>query len=615
MAVKIIKSGEQPLTVGNALGVSNPVPYLTLVKTDEKKVKADAEVLQGTDIEKDDAFESFFFDPKKADNKDAQILRPPFNPKALVHLTLNNNTLGQLVTAMEVNIDGTGWTVTKDELTESGEPDDEKDTERERLMDWFKEPFPRVSFTTIRRNMRRDLESIGNGYLEVLRAIDGKLTFLKHIPASQIRLVKLDEAVPVEQTVKRDGEDMDILMMVRERRFAQKQGTKLVYFKEYGASRSLDRNTGEWSADELPAKDRATELIWFKVNEDSMTPYGVPRWVNQIPSVLGSRKAEELNLDFFNAGGLPPAMIFIQGGEMTSEMRKQLQAYLSGKGSSYHRAAVLEVHSTGGSIDSPGNVRVTVERFGSERMNDSMFEKYDARCEGRVRGSFRLPPLFMGRAEDYSFASAFASYTVSEAQVFLPERMEFDEVINNTVMRELDPESVYRYRSLPLTVNDVQTQLKALEITKDVLTPEGFIGAINEATGMELKASEDAVMQPTPAAPAAAEPAEPGPGRASNNAQPNRIPSRTGIQNSVEKYDTFDLMELVSRWALAQTTDEVPPEEVVQIQETIKSMDVNTRTRFDGYATMRMMSGLDYDLQGATELVGAASEIADGCQH
>ncbi len=623
MSVKIVKGGGGP-TFANALGVTGK-PHLTLIKTDELAVKQDAEVLSGSDIEKDDVFEPFFFDPAKGENQDPALMRPPFDPTHLLKLTQNNNTLGQLITAMEINIDGTGWIIEKTEAVESGDEQPDDDKERERLTDWFKEPFPRVSFTTIRRELRRDLEGVGYGYLEVLRSLDGDLTFVKHIPANQVRMVKLDEAVPVTNTVKRNGEDVEILMNVRERRYAQKQGTKLVYFKEYGASRELNRNTGEWAASGIEAKDRATEILRFIINEDAVSPYGVPRWVNQIPSVLGSRKAEELNLDFFNAGGLPPAMIFIQGGELTSEMRKQLQAYLSGKGSSYHRAAVLEVHSSGGTIDSPGSVRVTVERFGSERMSDSMFENYDERCEERVRSSFRLPPIFVGAAQDYSFATAFASYTVAEAQIFAPERAEFDEIINNTLMRELDESGDYRYRSLPMTVNDVQTQLKALEITKDKLTSEGFVEAINEATGMNLKADDKADMvegadgalrdpmdpdpvpepAPVPAVPAAAvvvEPAVP---------TPNRRPAR----QVVTKWDTFELMELVNRWAHSQLTDEVSAAEVANIQDTIRRMDSDTRIRFDGYATMRMMSGLDNDFEGAIDLVGAASEIADGCQN
>ncbi len=623
MTVKIVKAGDkqkadEALTVGNALGVmGDKVSHFTLIKGG-KVSKADKEVLQGTDIEKDDAFEAFYFDPAKQDNK-AAILRPSYQPRHLSMLCQRNNALGQLVSAMEVNIDGTGWMIEKTDIGDEDDP--EEDETKDRLTDWFNEPFPRISMTTIRRNIRRDLEKTGYGFIEVLRAIDGTLMFLKRIDSDMMRLVKLDEAVAVEEKVMRDGKEMDIIMQKRERRFAQVQGKKVVYFKEYGASRELDRNTGLWAGEgeTVDVKDRATEVLYFTVHEDTFTAYGVPRWINNIPSVLGSRKAEELNLDFFNSGGLPPALIFIQGGELTAEVRKQVQQYMSGRGSSLHRGGVIEVHSTGGSIDSTGNVKVTVERFGSERMQDSMFENYDIRCEERVRASFRLPPIFVGKAQDYSFATAFASYTVAEAQVFQPERDEFDEVINNTIMRELDDSGDYAYRSLPLTVNDVAMQLEAIGIAAPDLTAEMRVMAINEVTGLSLKVDEDAEDHPAPPVipgqPAAAPGAEPAPGEPGPTPGEPPAPgapaaSPVSAADRAAKMDTFDMMALVNKWCDSiLNPKEVTKDEIAMLESVVRRMDPVTRAQFDAYAAMRLMGALEYDFEGGVELVGAAALI------
>ncbi len=630
MAIKYKGDGDgsdgNVVSLGTAMGVrGDPDSHMTIVKTGTVS-KQDKAVLSGTQLEKDDAFEAFFFDPRKND-PEAQVLRPPFQPQQLAMMCQRNNTLGQLIAAMEVNIDGTGWEIERAADDEENDPKKD-DPAKERLEDWFKEPFPRTSFTTLRRETRRDMEQVGYGFMEVLRSIDGELMFLKHIPAHQMRLVKLDAPVMVEQKVQRDGQEMDILMNVRERRFAQVMSKRVIYFKEYGASRDLDRLTGEWAkeGETLDVKDRATEVLYFTVYEDAATPYGVPRWINQIPSVLGSRKAEELNLDFFNSGGLPPALIIVQGGELTPEVRKQLQQYMSGKGSSYHRAGIVEVAASGGSLDSPGNVRVTVERFGSERIQDSMFENYDARCEERTRSSFRLPPIFVGKSQDYSFATAFASYTVTEAQVFQPERSEFDEVINNTVMRELDPDGEFVFRSMPLTVDDVATKLEALGIVKDDLTRETRVSAINEIVGMTL-VPDDADPEPEPepvvtvVAPVGEPPAEPGapvatpagaPKTPPNGSQPSTPPARKLAM------DTFGMMDLVGQWCRAQMTDEIPESEIEIMRLTIERMDLVERQRFDGYCTMKMMSAMDHDMMGAVELVGAASSIAektDDCKH
>jgi len=148
---------------------------------------------------------------------------------------------------------------------------------------------------------------------------------------------------------------------------------------------------------------------------------------------------------------------------------------------------VLEIMPTDGTFDRPSSTRVTIERFGAERQNDSMFEKYDEKCEIRVRRAFRLPPIFVGAANDYSFASAAASYQVAEAQVFKPERDEFDEIINVTLMKELAPG--YRFVSKPLVIEDATLKLRAIELAVGIggAEKEDAIYEINEAAGTNIK--------------------------------------------------------------------------------------------------------------------------------
>ena len=109
--------------------------------------------------------------------------------------------------------------------------------------------------------------------------------------------------------------------------------------------------------------------------------------------------------------------------------------------------------------------------------------------EEHVRIGFRLPPLFLGKAVDYNFATAQTSYMVAEAQVFLPERTEFDETMNKTIIKELKLKTL-KYKSKPITLKDVATQLKALELSKDVATRETFLKEMNTAGNMSLEMAE-----------------------------------------------------------------------------------------------------------------------------
>jgi len=152
---------------------------------------------------------------------------------------------------------------------------------------------------------------------------------------------------------------------------------------------------------------------------------------------------------------------------------------------------VVEAQSSSGALDSSAQVKVSVERFGDSRQNDSMFQNYDLKCEDHVRGAFRMPPIFLGKSTDYNFATALTAVMVTEAQVFAPERMEFDEVINHTVVRSLGAKK-YRFKSLPITLKNADLQLKSLELAAPKIDGQDLIDAINKITGLSLSYSETA---------------------------------------------------------------------------------------------------------------------------
>jgi hypothetical protein len=114
-----------------------------------------------------------------------------------------------------------------------------------------------------------------------------------------------------------------------------------------------------------------------------------------------------------------------------------------------------------------------------------------AQCDNRIRRSFRLPAIVLGSGDDVSFATAFASYTVAEAQVFGPERKEFDEKINLLLMPELEGGKDFVYRSLPLAVRDVAQQLKGLELIAEKITGESMVSAVSQVTDLTVRSRDD----------------------------------------------------------------------------------------------------------------------------
>ncbi len=582
-------------------------------------------------------FENPFLRDLTDGRHEAPILLPPIDHEVFQHLVNENNALNQLITAYEVNIDGTGFDIEKEDGTEA-ESEADKQTILD-IKDFYNEAWPGVSFMTIRRELRRDQEITGNAYLEVLRTLEGKIAFAKRVDPKTMRLVRLDPPILVQKTVKRMGEELTFNMFLRERRYAQvippfqtaledtepttkdisdAEKHRVIYFRDFSSSRQVDKITGRWETEDnpIPVPRRGTEIIHFSVYRDVRSPYGLPRWIGQIPSIVGSRKAEELNVQFFSSGGIPPILVMVQGGELTEEVRNDLTRYLANNNTDKTKAAIVEVHSTGGDLESTNNVKVTVERFGSERQKDSLYEKYDTNSEQRVRSSFRLGPLFVGRTQDFNFATAFASYIVAEAQTFAPERAEFDEKMNNTLMKEMAPG--WKYKSKPLILTDITNQLKGLELGKDVAGAESFVENVNEVTGLTLKSpdgvedvaqpDDDAVDEGTAATGAAGSP--------SGAPQPPRPTS--GAPGPVQKMDSMSLVELANRWASVYTgamsgaNGSLPEASLVELKvmrNEVETLDGTQHQLFERYVAMRLMSGMDHDYDGSADLCGVATEL------
>lgn len=502
--------------------VNSAKDYTGLVASYARKSSQSA-ALESNAFSVEDEYQQFYAGGETAA---ASLIQPTFLPKVLRKLCTQNSTLPPCIEAMEVNIDGTGHDLkfsdatqremdiakrkaraqaasegkaqvdNADQLKTQEALDAELESERELsdLASIFEECYPGVSFLSMRRAIRRDCESVGTGYMEVIRNVQDEVVFLRRIAPENLRMCRLDtKSVEVTKSIIRNGKTFDVRVNVRERRFAQTNGTSLRYFKEFGASRDLDKDTGQWADNgRLEASKRATEVIMFGAVDDPGTPYCLPRWISQLPSVLGQREAEELNLTYFDNGGIPPVLIYMVGGKLTSESHDLLKNLFSGSAKTKQAGVVIEAIPTSGSLDKEGKAELKVERFGSETQGDSMFDKYDDKCETKIRLSFRLPPLFIGKTTDYTYATAFASYMVAEEQVFSPERREFDQTINTTLMQDKSlGGGKYKYVSRPLTVKDIEAQLRVLEFAagKNAITNEEYITQANSLTNMNMEFS------------------------------------------------------------------------------------------------------------------------------
>lgn len=405
---------------------------------------------------------------KKADNDgDTQALVNPWNHIKGTHGTITppydmlgfaaimetTSELNQCVTAYEINIPGFGWVLKPEKTVAEDAKDDEVFAAQvEEEKDNFKElltyvDYDEQSFTKLRRNERREIEQSGNSYLEVIRDSQGVMCALRLIPFVSMRVTPRSSNPVLVERQRPTGKGKDrklkkVKVWRRFRRYVQARAGslgihKVIYFKQYGDPRTLNKETGEFVDDPntLDKKKHATEVIHRRIY-NSRSPYGMPRFIGNLLAVFGSRKAEEINFTTFTNNNIPSMMLLVTNGEVTEESMARIKTFtetvIQGT-DNMSKILLVEAFSTD---DESDNAKIEIKPLTKEQHTDEMFQAYDANNREKVRESFRIPPLLVGRSTDYNRATSESSRALAEEQVFSPERNEDDHFFNRLLTDE-----------------------------------------------------------------------------------------------------------------------------------------------------------------------------------
>ncbi len=286
--------------------------------------------------------------------------------------------------------------------------------ERSRLDTFFDFCCVDLSFVTLRRRTRQDIETLGNGYWEVLRNASGEIVQFVYVPGFTMRLLRLDpEPVHVDMKVKVSDLAFDAVTVPRRfRRYVQILETQVVYFKEFGDPRILSRKTGELvsSVEELRGRDPsdgpATEILHFKLH-NPRSAYGTPRWIGNLLAVLGSRQTEEINFLYFENKSVPPLALLVSGGRLSKSSIPRIEDFIENhiKGKrNFFKVLVLEAEPTQGAPEfaHSGRMRIELKPLTSAQQQDELFSSYDERNIDKVGQAFRLPRLLRGDIRDFN---------------------------------------------------------------------------------------------------------------------------------------------------------------------------------------------------------------------
>lgn len=419
------------------------------------------------------------------------IIKPPLNPYSLSKLVFENSFLIQCIDAMVQNIHGFGY-----RIEFIGKEEDETSPEAIKELQWLEELFDKpntqISFQELRMRLGWDYYVFGNCYLEVTRDSQGRILTLHHVPAPTMRITKVhEEPVPVTEKLQRYGKELSIKSTKYFRRYVQvdDQGGK-IWFKEFGDPRTINPKDGKENT-QLAQNNGATEIIHL-ANYNAQSIYGIPIWYSQLPSVLGSRQAELTNLDFFDNNAIPAMAILVAGGYLTQEAYEFLAnnfEQVKGRGST-NKILILEARGTVEDASNTGQVptpSITMKPLGQERQNDALWQEYEKQCRDKIRACFRLAPVLVGAATDYTFASARVSLEVAENQIFIPERVKFDDIVNNKILETWKPK-YFRFRSSPASIATSEDLINAINSFNEsgAITPNVALGILNEKLNLDI---------------------------------------------------------------------------------------------------------------------------------
>lgn len=344
-------------------------------------------------------------------------------------------------------------------------------------------------------------EIYGISYIEVMRNLEGEVTgieFIKDTPSMR-KTQPLEPYLDIEYTFWSHIENLPRTrrkpsrrpsatpegkslyaprVEVRPRKFCkykQEIGGKVVYFKEIGDPRIMDKATGEYlgESETLNLNRQANEILELSIGTEA---YGEVRWIGQVLGVDGSRKAENLNNRYFEEGRHTPLLIMIKGGTLSDESFSKLQQYMNDiKGEKgQHAFIVLEAENAESRTDMEGEKQpeIEIKDLAAILQKDELFQDYLDNNRRKVQSAFQLPDLYVGYTTDFNRATAQTAMEVTEKQLFQPERRSIAWAINNKLLNGYNFQYVEAYFLEP-DITNPDDLAKILNITERAggLTP------------------------------------------------------------------------------------------------------------------------------------------------
>lgn len=296
----------------------------------------------------------------------------------------------------------------------------------EALRELFEYPNDDMPFTEVMFLVKTDEETVGNGYLEIVRNAAGRIMEMHHVPAVTVRRRLMKAA---------DANNQKYEMAYG---YIQIRGAQKKYFKEFGDSRVMDAYSGKWhdGSEPLEIARRSSEILHFQNYDPTSQYYGAPRYVPSSTAIAGNRQSAIRNVSFFENDAVPRMALLISGGRLTGDSMQQVEDFVRGKArgtDQAHRVMIIQVEPHKVGFQQQGKVMVELKPLTVGVTEDASFSQYRKDNDEEIREGFGLGQIFF-TSEGANRANAQVAREITNEQEFEPDRLAKEYIVNQTIV-------------------------------------------------------------------------------------------------------------------------------------------------------------------------------------
>lgn len=356
-----------------------------------------------------------------------EVKEPPYSLTALAELYEINGTHKACVDAKVTNVVGLGHRFVP--VPEGAAADT---ANRQVLEHLFAACNPQMTFSEVMRAVWTDVETIGNGYLEITRNSQGQVDGFYHVPGTTVRV-----------KVNRGG-------------FVQVREGRKRHFRNLGAEAVPDPESGQTE----------NEMLQFRKYTPQSTYYGVPDILPAVTAVAGDRAAGEYNVTFFEHNAVPRMAFIVEGTSMPRELIRQIRQFMEteikGQG---HKSLILEV---------PGHdAKLRLEPLNQLRAEDAAFLGYRKANRDEILMVHRVPPSKITIVENANLANSRDQDKTFREQVVRPEQRRIEFQINRLIREQIGiGDWEFRFREMDLTEELQQAEVARIYAEIGAWTPD-----------------------------------------------------------------------------------------------------------------------------------------------